>query len=50
MEDLRRLGRYINVSGVSKAAEVNTWSDSSVFGFYLILQKRRLIPFLLGII
>jgi hypothetical protein len=50
MEDLRRLGHYINVSGVLKAAEVNSWSDNSVFGFYLPLQQRRLIPFLLGIV
>jgi len=50
MGDLRRLGHYINVSGVLKAVEVNTWSDSSVFEFYLILPKRRFIPFLLGIV
>jgi len=50
MEYLRRLGHYIKVSGVLKAAEVNTWSDISVFGFYLLLPKRRLIPFLLGIV
>jgi hypothetical protein len=50
MEDLRRLGHYVKVSAVLKAVEVNTWSDSSIFCLYLILPKRRFIPFLLGIV
>jgi len=50
MGDLRRLGHYIKVSGVLKAVEVNTCSDSSIFDFYLISPKRRFIPLLLGIV